>query len=328
MTSSFVTRFDFRLPGVGRAERAEFYARALDIASYVEESGDIAIIVSEHHASDDGYLPSPLVLASAIAARTRTVPIQVAALLANLHDQLRMAEDMAVLDLLPGGRVAYTAGSGYREEEYAMFDRPWSSRGRDLDRNLRAILDAWTGEPFSYEGRTVRVQPTPASTPLVFVGGGSPAAARRAARFGLGFAPQVRDPELKEIYQQACRDLGREPGWFYQPPRGPASVFVTDDPDAWWDAYGHLLLADAQAYAAWQTDSHHHVIDRSSSVGELRAAGRHVVVTPDEAIARCNSGEWPVITSHPLCGGLPPEPGWESLRLLREVVRPALASLG
>ena len=71
-------------------------------------------MISEHHAADDGYLPSPLLVASAFAAVTSRVPITVSALLVNLYEPVRLAEDIAVLDHLSKGRVAYTFGLGYR----------------------------------------------------------------------------------------------------------------------------------------------------------------------------------------------------------------------
>jgi alkanesulfonate monooxygenase SsuD/methylene tetrahydromethanopterin reductase-like flavin-dependent oxidoreductase (luciferase family) len=78
-------RFDMRAPESG-APAADLYPAALEMAAWGEKNGCIAIAVSEHHESPDGYLPAPLVLAAAIAARTQRVPVQVAALLLPLHD--------------------------------------------------------------------------------------------------------------------------------------------------------------------------------------------------------------------------------------------------
>src|SRR4051812_20174952 len=105
-------RFDMRAPE-GGAATDELYAAALDMAAWGEEHGAVAAVLSEHHASDDGYLPSPIVLAAAIAARTTTLPISVAALLVPLHDPVRLAEDMAVVDVMTRGRGADVAGLGY-----------------------------------------------------------------------------------------------------------------------------------------------------------------------------------------------------------------------
>ncbi len=75
----FTMRFDLRAPETG-APIGELYNAALEMAEWGERNGCLVAIVSEHHASPDGYLPSPLLLAGAMAARTQRLPIQVAAL--------------------------------------------------------------------------------------------------------------------------------------------------------------------------------------------------------------------------------------------------------
>ena len=91
------------------------------------------LVLSEHHAAPDGYLPSPLVLGAAVAARTTRIPIWVSALLVPLHDPVRLAEDIAVLDLISNGRISIVTGLGYRPVEYALLDQDWKSRGKRLD---------------------------------------------------------------------------------------------------------------------------------------------------------------------------------------------------
>jgi alkanesulfonate monooxygenase SsuD/methylene tetrahydromethanopterin reductase-like flavin-dependent oxidoreductase (luciferase family) len=324
--TAFVTRFDFRAPGADGSARQELYERALDQVSYLEEHGQDALMLSEHHASDDGYLTSPLVVAAAVAARTRRLPITVSALLVNLYEPLKLAEDVAVLDHLSGGRVSYTLGLGYRPEEYALFGRPWATRGRDIEATIRLLVALWSGEEVSHEGRLVRCNPLPVSRPHPFLlyGGGSPAAAKRAARLGLGFQPQIADRTLRDLYRSECERLGRTPGLVLMPPAGPANVFCAEDPDAFWASFGPHLLADAQGYSRWAGDLPSQVSDSSETVAELRAGGRYVVVTAAELVERCRSGAIRAVTSHPLCAGLPAAPSWESLRLICEQVMPAL----
>src|SRR5215217_3754813 len=101
----FGIRFDFRNPPVAGTTMAERYRAALDMASWADGLGAITIVLSEHHGSDDGYLPSPLTMAAAIAARTSTARINIAALVTSFHDPLRLAEDAAVVDLISEGRL-------------------------------------------------------------------------------------------------------------------------------------------------------------------------------------------------------------------------------
>ena len=324
--TSFVSRFDFRAPGADRKARQELYARALDQVAYLDEHGHDAVMVSEHHVSDDGYLPSPLLVAAAMVARTKTVPITVSALLVNMYDPVKLAEDVAVLDQLSGGRVSYTFGLGYRPEEYALFGRDWESRGDDIEQRIELLLALWRGEEVSYDGRQVRVTPLPFSDPhpFLFYGGGSRAAARRAARLGLNFQPNVADRSLRDLYNEECRSHGREPGFVLLPPQGPGTVFCAEDPERFWAEYGEHLLADAMAYRAWSGTKNTLITDDSTTVEELRAGTRYLVLDPDEMIRQCRERELRAVSCHPLCGGMPEEPSWESVRLICEQVAPAL----
>ncbi|HTQ46047.1 MAG TPA: LLM class flavin-dependent oxidoreductase [Polyangiaceae bacterium] len=321
----FLMRFDLRAPE-GGAPAADLYRAALEMAEWGEQHGCLGVQVSEHHASPDGYLPAPLVLAAAIAGRTRRLPIQVAALLLPLHDPIELAEQMAVLDLTSAGRVSYVLALGYRPEEYAMFGRDLGVRGRRMDACLTALRRAFSGEPFEFEGRPVRVLPRPATPggPLLFLGGGSPAAVRRAARFGLGMITQGGDASLAALYRAECERHGTKPGFFLDPPADAVtSAFVADDLDAAWQRLGPHILHDARMYASWLAAGA--AVSRSDarSVEELRAAGRpYRIFTPDEAIAWVRA-RGPLLLQ-PLCGGIPPDVAWEHLELLAQRVLPAL----
>lgn len=323
----FAVRYDMRCPPWAPTDRRSLYAAALDQAAYVDEHGLGTIVVSEHHASEDGYLPSPLVFASAVAARTRTAHISLSAVIATLHDPVRLAEDVAVLDLVSGGRVSLILGLGYRPEEYAHLGVPWAGRGKRLDETVAVLLEAWKGEPFEWQGRTVHVTPRPLQEPhpFVLVGGSSPAAARRAARFGLSFFPTIADEALQEAYLAACAAEGREPGLVVLP-RGPAFVHVAEDPDKAWAEVGPHLLHDARTYASWQPAGQrtHVTPDDVSDVAGLRAAGRYLVVTPEECVDLVRAHGTVIL--HPLIGGLSPDLAWPSLELIAQLVKPALAT--
>ncbi|EYT61935.1 hypothetical protein H483_0112210 [Dietzia sp. UCD-THP] len=326
-----VTRFDFRAPGADAAERRDRYRSALDMARYAEETGHDAVNLSEHHGSEDGYLPSPLIAAAAVAAVTERIQIAVWALVAPLYDPVRLAEDIAVLDHLASGRVSLTFGLGYRPVEYAMHSRDWKERGARLERQLETMLAAWAGEPVGDDpvdgSRRVAVTPRPFSTPypLVFLGGGG-AAARRAGRLGMHYQPQLDDPALTELYRAECRANGHEPGLVVAPVPGPAAVFCAHDPDEFWGRCGGHLLADAEAYRAWQMGPGRSSFVHSDarSVEDLRAEGVYLVATPDELVERVRARELGLIASHPLCGGMPVDAAWESLRLIGEQVLPNL----
>jgi alkanesulfonate monooxygenase SsuD/methylene tetrahydromethanopterin reductase-like flavin-dependent oxidoreductase (luciferase family) len=326
MSAVFMLRFDMRAPAEGPAAIADLYDAAIEMSVWGEEHGALSIVLSEHHASPDGYLPSPLLLAAAIAARTSTVPITVAALLVPLHDPVRLAEDMAVLDVMSRGRVAYVAGLGYRPEEYAMFGRSLGERGRRMEECLTVMLRAWSGEEFEYEGRAVRVTPKPGTLggPFLMYGGGSRAAARRAARFGLGFFAQASAPGLEDAYRDECARLGKEAGMCMLPAPGSATtIFVAEDVDRAWQQLGPFMLHDARMYASWLQGASAVSKSTALTIDALRAeAGAYRVLTPDQAVEYART--FGALALHPLCGGCPPELAWETLHLVADRVLPAL----
>jgi len=319
-----VMRFDMRHPDFATASRTDGYRAALDMAECTDAQGFTTVSVSEHHGVPDGYLPSPLLLAAGMLARTSQMVISVSALLALFNNPIRLAEDIAVLDNMAPGRLAVTVGLGYRDDEYAMFGVDRKTRGKLLDQHLRVMLAAWTGETFEHHGAKVRVTPVPATHPhpLLFVGGSSRAAARRAVRLGLPFLPDRHDPALDDFYRDECAKSGATPA-IVMPAGEPCYIHVADDPERTRAEIAENILHDAQSYAAWQQrDSGSIVLEQLRSVDDLATSRVYRVMTPDEVVAQASATG--VLMFHPLVGGLSPELGWESLRLFAEKVAPRL----
>jgi alkanesulfonate monooxygenase SsuD/methylene tetrahydromethanopterin reductase-like flavin-dependent oxidoreductase (luciferase family) len=313
----FTLRFDMRAPDWA-APAADLYAAAIDMCAWAETRGAIVAVLSEHHGADDGYLPTPLILASAIAARTNQLAILLAAVPIPLWDPIRLAEEMSVLDLISRGRVWYAFGIGHRCEEYDHFGVDTATRGRVADETMAVIGQLVRGESVEYRGRRVRVTPAcgSANGPLMMIAGGSRAAARRAATHGLGFISQTDSPELKEFYESQCRAAGHEPGVVQFPvPGAPTAVFVADDVDEAWEALGPHLLHDAVTAASYRHgDNSVASITAADNVTALRESkGPYRIFTPDEATDYVRSGR--PLPLHPLCGGVPPDVAWRYLEL-------------
>jgi alkanesulfonate monooxygenase SsuD/methylene tetrahydromethanopterin reductase-like flavin-dependent oxidoreductase (luciferase family) len=320
----FLMRFDMRAPAFG-ASTDSLYTAALEMATFTESRGAIAAVLCEHHTMTDGYLPSPLVLATAMAARTTTLPILIGALILPLYDTIRLAEDMVVLDIISGGRVSYILAIGYRPEEYEHHGVDFGRRGKLADEQLALLLLAKSGEPFEHDDRHIHVTPAPVTPggPTIMWGGGSPAAARRAARFGLDFLAQGGGPEVEEAYVAQAKALGREPGFCMVPSTDTATtMFVADDIDAAWDELGPHLLHDATAYAALNPGNTHTAsISTATTIAELRAEDRtHRIVSIDEATEMVRAGA--PLPLQPLVGGLPPDTAWRYLRTVTDTVVP------
>jgi alkanesulfonate monooxygenase SsuD/methylene tetrahydromethanopterin reductase-like flavin-dependent oxidoreductase (luciferase family) len=319
-------RFDLRNPAFVGTTMAERYAATLDMAAWAERVGFVFIALSEHHGSPDGYLPSPLPMAAAVAARTSTMAIQVAAMVAPFHDPLRLAEDAAVVDLLAPGRLHLVVANGYVPHEFAMFGVPLAERVARTTEMVTTLRQAWTGEPFEYRGRQVQVTPAPATPggPSLSLGGSTDAAARRAARLGVGFTPST--PTVWDAFRTECLALGRDdPG----PALGgdTTTTFVASDPDAGWAAIAPFAMHESNAYGAWAEAAGIETGYRSAaSEEELRATGQYRVVTPKEIVEELrDAGPFGLGVFHPMMGGIPPAQAWLHLHLIEEEVLPHLA---
>lgn len=307
-------RFDMRVPA---GPAAEHYSATLDMCAWAETVGVPLVVLSEHHGAGDGHLPTPLMLASAIAARTERMAILLAAVPLPLWDPVRLAEEIGVLDLISRGRVSYVFGIGHREEVYAHFGVEFAARGRLADEYLAALIAVVRGESVDFQGRRIRVTPRGESVngPGMMIAGGSKAAVRRAAVHGLGFISQVDRPELKTYYEAQCHELGTVPGFVQFPvPNSPTVVFVADDVDKAWDQLGPHLLHDAMTAASYRHgDDSVASITRAQSVAELRSGGGpYRILTPSGAVEFIRSGK--ALPLHPLCGGIDPDVAWSYLR--------------
>ena len=326
----FTMRFDMRSPHGGTTEgasTADLYQAALEMVAWAETRGAILAIVCEHHGMADGYLPSPLVLATAMAARTTTLPIMVAVVVLPLYRPVRLAEEMVVLDIISRGRVSYVAAIGYRPEEYEMHGIDFHRRGAIAEEHLGILLDAISGEPFEHEGRTIQVTPPPFTPggPRLAWGGGSTAAARRAGRHGLDFFAQAGDESLRTAYLEEAEAHGRQPGWCMLPADDmTTALFVADDLDRAWEELGPYLMHDVTSYAAINQDTGHSAsLSFVSSVDELRAEeASHRIVTVEQAVALVRGGM--PLQLHPLIGGLPPDIAWRYLHTVVDDVLPAV----
>src|SRR6185437_4385339 len=188
--------YDFRNPARWRLPWQQLYRETLDQAVHAEELGFDSIWLSEHHFTDEGYLPCLPAVLGTLAARTSRVRLGTAVLLAPLHHPLRLAEDLAVVDQLSGGRLDVGIAPGYKPDEFAVLGVPKAERGARTNETVEILRLAWAGERFSYAGKhftfdDVIVAPPPVQPggPPIWVGGSSLAAARRASRYGLCFMP-------------------------------------------------------------------------------------------------------------------------------------------
>src|SRR6266851_10340184 len=169
----------------------EIYTRAIEMAQSAETLGFRNIWLAEHHFSTYGYLSRPVQLATYIAAKTTRLRVGTAVIVVPLHHPLVIAEEIATLDLLSGGRVDIGLGRGYQHYEFERLGLELdSARGR-WEESIDVILQAFGGEPFSYEGKLFKIpetsvfpQPIQRPHPPIWVTAQSPESVEAAVRRG------------------------------------------------------------------------------------------------------------------------------------------------
>jgi probable F420-dependent oxidoreductase len=212
---------------IANPPRGEHLDRCIDEviaeAQMAEESGFDACFFGEHHQDKDGFLPSPLIVATAVAAQTRRLKVGTSVILLPLHHPVRVAEDVITLDLVSKGRVILGVGIGYQAADFRAFGVPLKERVTLFEEGVAIIRQCWSGEPFSFhgqhytlEGVQIRPRPYQQPAPPLWIGASVLAAVRRAGRLGDAFvatpstdlASTVR---LVEAYHQAAMQAGRQP---------------------------------------------------------------------------------------------------------------------
>lgn len=257
----FGYQVDFRNPPGSAVSFAELYRETLDQVEAAEQLGFDSVWLTEHHFTDDGYLPSMLTVATAIAARTRRLTIGTFVLLVPFLHPLKLAEDAAVVDVISNGRLRLGLGQGYRAEEFEGFGVPREQRlGRTLEA-IEILRRAWTGERFSYEGkyfrlRDVRVLPRPVSRPHpeLLWGAGAPKAIQRGARLDLSFACVGGRREMG-IYLDALKAQGKDCARYSIV--NSRVVYIADSPEQAWREAGPALMYQAELYGKWLSAAAH-----------------------------------------------------------------------
>jgi len=168
------------------------YERALNRIDVMDKTGYDAVWLAEHHFTDYSICPSVHLMGMHVAGRTRNLRIGTAVSLAALYHPLRLAEEVAMLDVLTGGRVNWGAGRGFDPVEFNAFKVPLPESRQRFQEAVEVVLAAWTNERLTWDSEhwhfeDVEVLPKPAQKPHppVWVAAGSPDALKWAGERGL-----------------------------------------------------------------------------------------------------------------------------------------------
>ena len=197
----------------------EIYARGLEQAQAAEALGFRNVWLAEHHFSTYGYLSRPLQLATYIAAKTTRLRVGTAVIVVPLHHPLLVAEEIATLDVLSGGRADIGLGRGYQRYEFERFGLKLDTGGERWDEALDILLKAFEGKPFRYEGKLFNIaetaiypKPVQRPRPPIWITAQSPYSIEAAVRRGLnvltgGFGvPVERLTEFGQFFDKAVSE--------------------------------------------------------------------------------------------------------------------------
>ncbi|BBG01431.1 MULTISPECIES: LLM class flavin-dependent oxidoreductase [Pseudonocardia] len=321
--------YDFRNPVPDRPF-GSFYAEVFDQISWAEQKGLDSAWLTEHHFCDDGYSPSPFVLASAIAQRTSRMRIGTNLIVSPLHDPVRLAEDSATLSLLSGGRFDLGVGQGYWGREFEAFGRKITQRPSLLEEGIEVIRQAWSGSAAGYQGRRYRlpplpVTPVPETAPQLLVGAMADVAIERAARIGDGFLSTQNAHHRS--YLDALERLGR--------PAADARIYagqwaiVAEDPERVWSRIGRHALYQLNEYISWGAFGPPDEVPRFTDPAQIVEAGAYQLMDAEMAVTHLSEllAGTPQIRDVHFWAMLPGEPvdsGSERIAYLADKVVPAV----
>lgn len=214
----------------------EVYSRALDTAQAAEDLGFRNVWLAEHHFSTYGYIARPLQLATYIAAKTTRLRVGSAVVVVPLHHPLIVAEEIATLDVLAGGRFDIGLGRGYQRYEFERLGLDLDTARQRWEESVDIIVKALSGEPFTYDGElfqipetTIFPQPVQKPHPPIWVTAQSPESVDATVRRGFnlltgGFGvPFERMAEFRHQFDRATAGAGQVPEVGVQ-----RAVYVTD----------------------------------------------------------------------------------------------------
>jgi probable F420-dependent oxidoreductase len=183
-------KFSMSLPILRDAGTRDPYGRTFELARLAEDAGFDTATTGHHH-FQPGIMSDPLTFLAAVAARTTTLRVGTGIFQLPLHHPVRVAEQVATIDEMSGGRVSLGVGLGWSALEYETFGGSLRERGARMEEALEILRLVWTGEHTSYDGRfwqfdelTVYPRPVQQPHPPLWVAGVADAAVRRAARLG------------------------------------------------------------------------------------------------------------------------------------------------
>lgn len=217
-------KFSATLPFLRDRSSPEPYRETFEIAQIAEEAGFDTISLHQHH-FQPGDPSQPLAVLAAIATRTRRIRLNTGVLILPMHDPLQIAEQVAVVDEISGGRALLCAGIGWNAFEYEALGVPFRERGARMEEALKVLKLLWQNENISFDGQfyrfprlTMHPRPIQPGGPELWVAGDMDKAVERAARLGdawmCGAAVELDHAgRMLRIYRDTCARENKPANW-------------------------------------------------------------------------------------------------------------------
>jgi probable F420-dependent oxidoreductase len=217
-------KFSLSLPVFRDASHRDPFWESFELARIAEEAGFDTVTIGHHHFMP-GNQSDPLTFMMAIAARTSTLRVGTGIFQLPIHDPLRVAEQVATIDQLSGGRVSLGVGSGWWPLEYSAHGSNFRQRGARMEEALKILKLVWTEENTSFAGRfyrfdqlTMHPRPVQRPHPPLWVAGVADVAVERAARLADAWLwgpvqSMSKGQSCLSVYRKACAELGKPDDW-------------------------------------------------------------------------------------------------------------------
>ena len=315
-------------------EGGHYYNEALEEVVRAEELGFDSAWMEEHHSVADHYWPSPLPVLAGFATRTSRLMLGTDILVAAFYHPVRLAEDVALLDVMSGGRMTLGIAIGYKPDEFALYGVELKKRGARFEEQLAIAKALWTEDHVNFEGRyytvTGRLEPKPVTKPHppVWIGGWGDLTLRRAATLADNWIPgPTADLERlldgKRAFLEHRRAAGRAAvaEW----PLTRDVIIAESDAEARALAERHIMVAYRREYAGgWR----HPFIDASVATDlDKLMEDRFIIGGPDQCVARIRRFTEQYGMTHLICRvffpGMPHAHIMRELHLIAREVMPA-----
>ena len=315
-------------------EGGHYYREALEEVIRAEDLGFDSVWMEEHHSVSDHYWPSPLPVLAGFATRTSRLTLGTDIIVAAFHHPVRLAEDVAMLDVISNGRLVLGIAIGYKPDEFALYGVELEKRGARFEEQLAIMKGLWTQERVQFNGAYYtlegRLEPKPVQKPHppLWIGGWGDITLRRAATLADNWIPGPT-ADLTRLLAAKKRFLERRrAAGLAAPTEWPLTrdVIIADtDQRARELAEEHIMVAYRREYAGgWR----HPFIDASVATDlDKLMEDRFVIGGPEQCVRRLRRFIEPYGMTHLICRmffpGMPHAHIMRGLELLAREVMPA-----